>query len=86
MGTATALTGIIGFVGLIVPHLARRLCGPSHRDLVPLSAALGGGLLLLVDTGTRALSSVVLPPGVITSLLGAPAFLWILWKQRSLGA
>ncbi len=83
VGSATALTGIIGFVGLIVPHLARRLSGPGHRDLVPLSAALGGGLLLLVDTGTRMLSSVVLPPGVITSLIGAPAFLWILWKQRS---
>ncbi|MCB9701568.1 MAG: iron ABC transporter permease [Myxococcales bacterium] len=82
VGVATALTGIIGFIGLIVPHLARRLGGPGHRRLIPLSAAIGGGVLLLVDTGARAFTSFVLPPGVITSLLGAPFFLWILWRQR----
>jgi len=82
VGSATALTGIIGFVGLIVPHLARQLIGPSHRSLLPLSAILGGALLLLVDTSTRAFSGIVIPPGVVTSLLGAPAFLWILWRQR----
>ncbi|MEZ4454104.1 MAG: iron ABC transporter permease [Nannocystaceae bacterium] len=83
VGTATALTGIIGFVGLIVPHLARRLGGPGHRRLVPLSMAIGAVALLLVDTGTRTTTSFILPPGVITSLLGAPFFLWILWRQRA---
>jgi iron complex transport system permease protein len=82
VGCATALTGIIGFVGLVVPHLARRLAGPGHRTLIPLSAVLGAGALLLVDTGARSIASVVIPPGVITSLLGAPFFLWILWRQR----
>ncbi|MEZ4381686.1 MAG: iron ABC transporter permease [Nannocystaceae bacterium] len=82
VGCATALTGIIGFVGLVVPHLARRLAGPGHRTLLPLSALIGAGALLLVDTGARSVSGVVIPPGVITSLLGAPFFLWILWRQR----
>jgi len=85
VGSATALTGIIGFVGLIVPHIARRIIGPGHRDLLPLSAVLGGGLLLLIDIGTRALASPVIPPGVVSSLVGAPAFLWILWRQRIQG-
>lgn len=84
VGTATALTGIIGFVGLIVPHLARRLGGAGHRRLVPLSMAIGGLALLLVDTGARTTTAFILPPGVITSLLGAPFFLWILWRQRAL--
>ncbi len=82
VGTATALTGAIGFIGLVVPHLARLLVGATHRWLLPVAAILGGLALLLVDTLTRALTSVVLPPGVITSLLGAPFFLWLLARGR----
>ncbi|MEZ4269895.1 MAG: iron ABC transporter permease [Myxococcota bacterium] len=78
VGTATALAGVIGFVGLIVPHVARLSVGPLHGRLLSLSLLLGGGVLLAVDTCTRACTSILLPPGVITSLLGAPFFLWLL--------
>ncbi len=78
VGTATALAGVIGFLGLVVPHVVRRLGGPGHARLLPLSA-LGGALaLLLVDMLGRSFHQLVLPPGVITSLLGAPFFLWLL--------
>ena len=75
---SVALAGIIGFVGLIVPHLLRRLFGATHRRLFPL-AAVGGGLLLMVcDTLARScFGQGELPVGVITSLLGGPFFLWI---------
>ena len=82
VGAATALTGAIGFVGLIVPHLARLLVGAGHRGLIPLAALLGGLVLLTVDTATRAFTDLALPPGVVTSLLGGPAFLWVLWRHQ----
>ncbi len=76
VGTATALCGVIGFVGLVVPHVVRWRLGAGHRALVLGSAAVGAALLSSIDTLGRALS-LPLPPGVVTSLLGAPAFLWI---------
>ena len=79
VGAATALTGVIGFVGLIVPHVARLLAGPGHRVLLPLASALGAFVVLLVDLATR-MGKLMLPPGVITSLLGAPFFLWLLHR------
>ncbi len=81
VGTATAVAGVIGFVGLIVPHVVRMLAGPGYRRLVPLSALLGGTLVVIVDTGSRAVGDFSFPPGVITSLLGAPFFLWILRRH-----
>lgn len=78
VGTATALCGVIGFLGLVVPHVVRRLGGPGHGRLLPLSA-LGGALVLLaVDVLGRSFHDVVLPPGALTSLAGAPFFLWLL--------
>lgn len=81
VGAATALVGVIGFVGLVVPHIARLLTGPTHDRLLPLSMVLGGAALLAVDTCSRTVTSVVLPPGVITSLIGAPFFLWLLRRH-----
>lgn len=81
VGAATAISGVIGFVGLLVPHLARMLGGPGHRRLLPRAALLGAVLVLLVDTLARAVTRVVLPPGVLTSLLGAPLFLWLLRRR-----
>lgn len=83
VGMATALTGVIGFVGLLVPHLARMWVGPGHRALLPTSAMLGGVLLLSVDTASRSFEQLVLPPGAVTSLLGAPFFLWLLRSMRA---
>ena len=81
VGAATALAGVIGFVGLIVPHVARMGVGPAHGRLLTASAVIGAITLLAVDTLTRALSDVALPPGVVTSLLGAPFFLWLLRRH-----
>ncbi len=79
---AVALCGLVGFVGLGVPHLARRLFGPGHRVLIPASALLGAGLLVLAD----ALSRTVHPPsgfplGVVTATLGAPVLAFLLLRR-----
>lgn len=82
-GAAVALTGMIGFVGLLVPHLARLLVGADHRRLLPSAALLGASLLLLADLLARlVVLPAELPIGVVTSLLGAPFFLWMLLKRR----
>jgi len=82
---AVSLTGVIGFVGLIVPHLLRTIMGADHRGLVP-ACALGGALLLLIaDTLARTIASPAeVPVGILTALVGAPAFLWML-QRRSTG-
>jgi len=82
-GTVVALSGPIGFVGLIVPHFLRILGGPDHRYLIPSSILFGGGFLVLADTIARTiLSPIDLPVGILTALLGGPFFLWLLFKQR----
>lgn len=81
--TAAAVTtaGAIGFVGLITPHLVRRLGAADHRTLLPASALLGGALLLVADAAARTLiSPMQLPVGVLTALLGVPAFLFLLHR------
>jgi len=82
VGTTTAVAGVIGFVGLVVPHMIRIGIGPRHRRLLPASAAGGALLVLLVDIVSRSSSEVVLPPGAITSLIGAPVFLWLLRRRQ----
>ena len=79
---AVSLTGVIGFVGLLVPHMLRLHLGAGHRTLVPASA-LGGALLLLAaDTAARTVAAPAeIPVGVVTSLIGAPAFLVILRRR-----
>ncbi len=81
---AVAFSGIIGFVGLIVPHVMRLIWGPDYRRLTPLSIIGGGTLLLLADILARvALAPQVLPVGVVTALGGAPFFLWILYRAKA---
>ncbi|MCH2159919.1 MAG: iron ABC transporter permease [Oleiphilaceae bacterium] len=83
VGVAVAYSGIIGFVGLVVPHIVRMLCGPNHRFLLPLSALLGGMLLLISDLVARTiLTPAELPIGLITSLVGAPFFIVLLLRER----
>lgn len=78
-GGAVAVSGVIGFVGLIVPHLIRIVIGPSHRSLLPLSAMLGAMLLLVADQVARSIAAPAeLPIGIITAALGGPVFLWML--------
>ncbi|MFF0545130.1 FecCD family ABC transporter permease [Nocardia thailandica] len=79
-----AFTGIILFVGLIVPHLVRMLVGPGHRVLVPLSAILGAVVLLGADVCARTLvDNADLPLGMLTSLIGGPFFFWLLRRTRA---
>jgi iron complex transport system permease protein len=83
--SAVAISGPIGFVGLVCPHLARRLVGHDARRLLPLSAALGAALLAAADAASRAAiryAGTWLPVGVLTGLLGGPFFLYLLHRQR----
>ena len=84
VGAAVAVSGIIGFVGLVIPHLIRLTLGPDHRLLMPASALLGATMLIIADTLARILfSPSEIPVGVLTSLIGGPFFLWLLLKQYS---
>ena len=73
-----AIAGIIGWVGLVVPHAARLLVGAEFARVLPVSAILGAAFMLLVDTLARTLSSTEVPPGVLTALVGTPVFIWLL--------
>jgi len=77
-----ATAGLVSFVGLVVPHLARRLVGPGHRLLLPTAAALGAGLLVLADGVARRAASVEIPVGVVTALVGAPVFALLVVRGR----
>lgn len=82
-GAAVSVSGIIGFVGLVVPHLIRLLSGPDHRTLLPASVLGGATLLLLADLAARTLViPAELPLGVVTALVGGPFFLWLLHRTR----
>ena len=77
----TCFHGVIAFLGLLAPHIGRRLIGPDHRLLIPYSCLLGALLLLLADTAGRVVvGSGTLPVGVLTSFMGAPLFLYLIWK------
>ncbi|MEU3986523.1 iron ABC transporter permease [Streptomyces sp. NPDC026672] len=80
---AVSVSGIIGFVGLVVPHLLRMAAGPGHRFLLPGSALLGALVLLAADVASRtAAAPAELPLGVLTALLGSPVFFWLLHRTR----
>ena len=83
VGVSVAIAGMIGFVGLVVPHIVRLLIGPDHRSLLPVSALAGGILLVIADTVARVIiSPTELPTGILTALLGAPLFILLLTHQR----
>ena len=81
---SVATSGIIGWIGLVVPHLARALVGPDFPRLLPASALLGGGFLLFIDTLARTAAPVEIPLGILTAVIGTPFFIWLLADmQRS---
>lgn len=83
VGTAVAVSGGIGFVGIVVPHLLRLGTGPDHRALLPNAALLGASLLVGADMIARVIiAPAELPIGIVMAILGAPVFLWILLRQR----
>ena len=80
---AVSVSGLIGFIGLVIPHITRILIGPDHRILIPASVFIGSIALLLTDTLARTIISPVdIPVGIITSLFGAPFFIYLLKKRR----
>jgi len=83
--SAVAVAGVIGLVGLIVPHMLRMIFGPDHRTLIPLSLTFGASFLVLVDDFARAGMGFEVPVGVITTLVGAPFFAYLLRSVRSGG-
>ncbi len=83
VGASVAVTGTIGFIGLVVPHIIRSAFGPDHKMLLPGSALVGAIVLTFADTLSRTIvAPAELPIGIITAMLGAPFFLYILWKQN----
>lgn len=83
VGASVAFTGVVGFVGLVVPHLLRMTCGPDHRFLLPASALGGATLLVAADALARTVVAPgELPIGVLTALVGGPFFLWLLLRRR----
>lgn len=75
---AVALAGVIGWIGLMVPHMARLLTGPRFDRLLPAAILIGAGFMVLVDTSARSIATVEVPLGILTAVLGAPLFVWLL--------
>ncbi|MFX1507375.1 MAG: FecCD family ABC transporter permease [Promethearchaeota archaeon] len=85
-GVAVAFTGVIGFVGLIIPHLIRLITGPDHRILLPTSSIIGASFLIIADVVAKTIIyPTELPVGIITALCGTPFFLYLLRKQKKIG-
>jgi len=78
-----SVSGIIGWIGLMVPHLVRMIAGPDQRRLVPLSAAAGAAFMILSDTIARNLTQYDVPVGIITAILGAPFFIYLMKSNGS---
>ena len=86
-GAAVATAGLIGFVGLVAPHMARRLVGPAHAKLIPVSALIGATLAVAADLiGRTVIAPAQLPAGIVTALIGAPFFAYLLWGRRHVPA
>ena len=80
--SSVSVAGMIGWVGLIVPHIARMIVGPDFKVLLPASALIGSTYLLFVDNIARTVATIELPLGILTSLIGAPFFIYLLFKTR----
>ena len=80
--SVVAVAGVVGWVGLVIPHAARMIVGPGFGRLLPVAALLGAGYMLVVDTMARTISSVEVPLGILTAVVGAPFFLWLLSRGR----
>ena len=79
---AVAVSGVVSWVGLVVPHIVRMWVGPDHRVLLPVSFLVGGVYLLVMDTAARTLTAGEVPLGVLTALVGAPVFFVLLRRNR----
>lgn len=80
---AVSISGIIGWVGLLIPHISRMVVGPNHKVLLPASLSIGASFLLLIDTISRTVISIEIPIGILTAIIGVPIFLYLLRKGYS---
>jgi iron complex transport system permease protein len=80
---SVCLTGNINWIGLIIPHLGRLIIGPDNTKLLPMSMLLGAEFMLIIDTVARAATSLEIPISILTGLVGAPLYAWLLWKQKA---
>src|SRR5262249_40709571 len=80
--SAVAISGVIGWVRLLIPHCARMAVGPSFDRLLPTAMLLGASYLLVVDTLARTMARIEVPIGILTAIIGAPFFLWLLARGR----
>ncbi|MPW25630.1 iron chelate uptake ABC transporter family permease subunit [Alkalibaculum sp. M08DMB] len=83
--SAVSISGTIGWIGLVIPHLGRLLIGSNNSKLFPVTLLSGGLFMLIIDTLARAATSVEIPISILTGLIGAPFYAWLLWKQRMAG-
>jgi iron complex transport system permease protein len=79
---AVAVSGIVGWIGLVVPHCARLVVGPEFTRLLPVSAVFGAAFMLAVDTLGRTMAAIEVPPGILTALVGSPVFVYLLARVR----
>ena len=80
--SVVAIAGVIGWVGLVIPHIARMIVGPNFERLLPTAMLMGASYLLLVDVLARSIARIEVPIGILTAVVGAPFFLWLLWRGR----
>lgn len=80
--SAVCIAGIIGWVGLVIPHMGRMLVGPCHKRMLPVAALLGAAFLLVIDNVARTAISIEIPIGILTAIIGVPFFLYLLAKGR----
>jgi iron complex transport system permease protein len=81
--SAVCISGIVGWVGLIIPHIGRMLVGPDYKKLIPVSALIGASYLVLIDDIARSLTAGEIPLGILTALVGTPFFGYLLWKSKT---
>ena len=80
--SAVCISGIIGWVGLVIPHMGRMLVGPCHKKLLPVATLMGAVFLLVIDNLTRTVASVEIPIGILTAIIGVPFFLYLLMSRK----
>jgi len=81
--SAVSISGTIGWIGLIIPHLGRLCVGSDNTKMIPCAMLMGGLFLLVMDTIARTVTSLEVPLSILTGLIGAPIYAWLLWKQKA---
>lgn len=86
VAAAVSVSGVVDWVGLVIPHFARMILGPDHRHVLPASVLMGAAYMVVIDTLARSLTSAEIPLGVLTAVVGAPVFAWLLRQANRRGA